>query len=283
MSQLPGVTLSDLCSGARQLVLAAPYIKADALSRLLSNVASDASLTCVTRWNPHDIALGASDAECRAIINLRGGSFRLHPTLHAKYYRIDDVVLVGSANLTSSAMGWSTHPNLEILCLAGSDFNADAFQQELMENSREISDSEFVQWESITSINARVEYEAIDSQPVLDTWIPATRDPIHIELLYSGREDSIASHDEQHAASRDIQALLIPPNLTNEQVRSWATTCLLSAPFTNSVIQLRGVEAPDASRSLADTYGLGLTEARRGMEAVHNWLSFLYPEIQREV
>ena len=283
MNTRPGDMLTDLCSNAHQLVLAAPYIKANALSRILDNVAPDVSLTCVARWSPHDIALGVSDTECRTIINLRGGSFRLHPTLHAKYYRVDDVVLVGSANLTYSAMGWSSRPNLEILCLAGSDFDADTFQQELMENSREISDAEFTQWESIASINARIEYEPVDFQPILDTWIPTTRAPIHIELVYSGREDSIASPDEQYAAKRDIQALMIPPNLTSEQIRTWVGTCLLSAPFTNTVIQLHGVEAPTASRSLADTYDISLTEARRGMEAVHNWLSFFSPEIRHDV
>ena len=139
----PGEVLSRLCAGAQLLVVAAPYIKADALVRILADVSPTATLICVTRWNPHDLAVGASDTECRTIVTERGGSFRLHPSLHAKFYRFDDVVLIGSANVTSSAMGWSAQPNLEILCRAGDDFDAGAFQQELIEGSREISDEEF--------------------------------------------------------------------------------------------------------------------------------------------
>ena len=125
----PGDVLSSVCSGAQHLILAAPYIKADALTKVLADVSPAASLICITRWNLHDLAVGASDTECRTIVTERGGSFRLHPSLHAKYYRVDNAVLIGSANLTSSALGWSRQPNLEILCRPRDDFDADTFQQ----------------------------------------------------------------------------------------------------------------------------------------------------------
>ncbi len=274
----PGDILSSICSGAQQLIIAAPYVKADALTKVLADVSPAASLICITRWNLHDFAAGVSDTECRTIITERGGSFRLHPSLHAKYYRIDDVILVGSANLTSSAMGWSPHPNLEILCRPRDDFDADTFQQFLFEGAREIGDKEFAHWESIAKIGAQDTRNATGGQPRLDTWRPATRDFRNLELSYQGREDEIASFDEQRAAQRDIQALLIPSGLTDEQVRTWASACLLAAPFTNAVIRLHEMEAPSASRSLAETYSLSSTEARRDMETVQNWLASLVPE-----
>ena len=279
MYERPGDALISLCSGAQHLIIAAPYIKVDALAKVLADISPTASLICVTRWNPHDLAVGASDAECRAFVLERGGSFRLHPSLHAKYYRIDNVVLIGSANLTSAAMGWSLHPNLEILCRAGENFDACAFQQELMRSSREIKDDEFTYWESVAKISAEVKHSVPDAQPLLDTWRPATRDPRHLELVYRERENSIASFDEQRAARRDIQALLIPPALTDAQVRAWVSVCLLAAPFTNTVIQLYDVEASEAYRLLAETHGIGLTEARRDMETVQNWVAFLTPEV----
>ena len=279
MYERPGDMLIGLCSGAQDLIVAVPYIKANALAKVLDCINPTASLTCVTRWIPHDLAVGASDMECRTLVIERGGSFRLHPSLHAKYYRIDDVVLVGSANLTSAAMGWSSHPNLEILCPPRDDFDADTFQRFLFEDAREISDEEFAHWGAIAKINAEVKHSVTDAQPLLGTWRPATRDPRHLELVYQGREDSIASLDEQRAARRDIQALLIPPELTDKQVRAWVSVCLLAAPFTNTVIQLYDMEAAEAARLLAETYDLGLTEARRDMETVQNWIAFLTPEV----
>ena len=223
--------------------------------------------------------MGASDAECRSLVINRGGSFRLHPTLHAKFYRIDDVVLIGSANLTSSAMGWSSQPNLEILCRAGDDFGAESFQQQLLNGAREISDEEFHRWEAIPQITSQRERSIVGDRQPLDTWRPATRDPIHIELSYQGRDDDIASIDEQRAAQRDLQSLLMPAGLTTEEVRTWATACLLAAPFTNSVIMLIGMsDLVGSYRALAQTYGLTMSQARRDMETVQNWLTSLAPE-----
>ncbi len=275
MSNRPGNALSRLCSGAQHLVIAAPYIKTDALAKVLADVSPAASLICVTRWHPHDIAVGASDTECRTIVTERGGSFRLHPSLHAKYYRIDDAILIGSANLTFPAMGWAPQSNLEILCRPGDDFDALAFQEELLANAREISDDEFACWEAIARINFPSHLTIIpDGQPLLDAWRPATRNPRHLELAYRGREGEIASFDEQRAARRDIEALQIPPGLTDEQVRSWASACLLAAPFTNTVIRLQNMEAKSAPGLLANTYGLGVTEGRSYLETVRNWLAF---------
>ena len=271
----PGSLLTRLRSNAQNLIIAAPYMKADALARVLAEVNPAASLICVTRWIPHDLAVGASDVDCRSLVIDSGGSFRLHPSLHAKFYRIDDEVLIGSANLTSSAMGWSPQPNFEILCRAGDDFDSWAFQQELLNAAREISDDEFLRWEAVSKIGTSSER---GGQPRLDTWRPATRDPIHLELSYQGRGDEIASFDEQKAARWDLQALVMPPGLSNEEVREWATACLLAAPFTNTVIQLSYTDVPGSIRSLARTYDLGMTEARRDMETVQNWLAFLAPE-----
>lgn len=275
----PGSLLSRLCSGAQNLVIVAPYIKADALAKVLAEVNPTASLICVTRWSPHDLAARVSDLECRNLVKDLGGSFMLHPSLHAKYYRIDDVVLVGSANLTSSAMGWSPQPNLEILCLAGEDFDSCAFQRDLLRDAREISDDEFRRWDAIVQIDARSDGAMAGAHPRLDAWRPKTRDPRHLETSYQGKEDEIASFDEREAARRDLQALLVPPDLSNEEVRIWALTCLLAAPFTNSVMQLADAEdAPGSYQLLAQTYGLSITEARRDMETVQNWLAFLAPE-----
>jgi len=279
MTNGPGDALARLCAGARDLIIAAPYIKADALTKALVHLNIEASLTCVTRWNPHDIAAGASDTACRTLVIQRGGSFRLHPSLHAKYYRAGDSVLVGSANLTSPALGWSRRSNLEILCHPGSDFDPLAFENALLQNTREISDNEFARWESIHTILGPSQLPPTpDTQPLLHNWRPATRDPRHLEFAYQAQLDRIASVDEQEAAQRDIQALLIPHGLTTEQLQNWLSACLLAAPFTNTVIMSQTMDVPDVSRTLATTYGLNITEARRDMETVQNWLAFFAPE-----
>ena len=275
MPESPGDILSRLCQDAANLVLVAPYIKVDALARILAAIEPSASLTCITRWKAQDILIGASDVQCRTTIKEYGGTFRLHSSLHAKYYRIDDVVLVGSANLTNTALGWSTNPNLEILCTPGPDFDVGAFEQYLFKNSREVSDADFAYWQAIACVDLKGGSAAFTENMRVQTWRPATRDPKNLIMAYQGEINQIASLDEQGAAQRDIDILKLPPALTGTQIRDWALGYLLAAPFTDSVIQHRNIDPVIATQILSKTYGLDVTEARRSMEAVQNWLTFL--------
>lgn len=280
MSGNPGDLLCGLSRNASNLVLVAPYIKIDAISRVLTNIKRGASLTCITRWKAQDILTGASDLECRTIVKERGGTFRIHPSLHAKYYRVDDAVLIGSANLTNAAMGWAKKPNLEILCTPGSDFDTNAFEQILLEQSREVSDADFEYWRAIAELDLKSGSAAFAQDTQVRTWRPATRDPRNLVMAYQGRANNIASLDEQRAVDRDIDTLNLPRGLTDTEARDWALAYLLATPFTDSVIQNRSVDSVIAARSLASAYGIDVTEARRDMETVQNWLTFLVPDIR---
>ncbi len=117
-----GILLISNCSEANCLAFPAPYMGADALRRALSKVSPQACLTCITRWHLQDLLHGASDIDCKTNNTGFGGSFRFQLTLHAKDYRPDDSILMGFANLTLPALGWSEQAKPEILCSAGDDF-----------------------------------------------------------------------------------------------------------------------------------------------------------------
>ena len=275
LNALSGDILERIFREAEDIVIAAPYIKANALSRVLANASAGISLVCVTRWQVQDIAMGTSDVECRTIVNEFGGVFELHPTLHAKYYRADEKVLVGSANLTYSALGWSAEPNLEILCTAGTDFDANAFEQQLLDDSREISNKEFARWQSIESIGFQDALLSGGNSPHLNTWRPITRNPENFLLAYKGLIDDIASPDEQQAALQDLETLQVPVDLTDEQVENWVSRCLLTSQFVQTVLQMQNVDVIAAANSLANTYNLNITDARRSTETVQIWHKFL--------
>ena len=272
---LPGDILKGICREAKDIVIAAPYIKANALSRILSDINANASLVCVTRWQVQDLALGASDVECRTIVKELGGVFKLHPTLHAKYYRADEKILVGSANLTYSALGWSSEPNLEILCTASDDFDSNAFERQLLDDSREISSKEFARWQSIEKIDLQSSLLSVSPSPHLGTWHPLTRNPENLLLAYKGLIDDIASTDEQRAAMQDLEILQVPANLTDEQVEDWLSRCLLASQFVQTVLQMQNVDVIADANSLANAYNFSITDARRSIETVQIWHRFL--------
>lgn len=281
MKSVLGDVISRYCFDADHLVIIAPCIKVNALAKILNSAQSFHTLLCITKWNAHDIAVGNSDIECRAIVNDFGGRFKLHPTLHAKYYRMDNVVLVGSANVTLTAMGWAKQPSVEILYRAGTDFDFETFESEVEGDSREIGDEEYYLWESIKSnINKLNSSKNIDFK--IENWNPSTRDPTNILLFYKNRIDEIASFDEQKSAQIDIDLLNIPSELSEENLKNWMLTCLISTPFAQSVMSMLDAKSEIASQRLAQSYSLSRTEARRKMETVHNWLALLAPKILTE-
>ena len=266
-------------AGARAIFIAAPYIKYEAIVRLLSAAAVDASVICVTRWTPQDIAFGATDTECRTFVLARGGKFLIHPALHAKFYRFDDIVLVGSANLTASGMGWSPTSNLEILCQPGADFDVDQFWTTLMADTREVLDTEFSYWAEMEQLRPGAIKDSGRVHGPPRDWRPTTREYGNLELGYLDRWPDIPSSDERGRASRDLDALAVPAGLSLSQFRTWATTSVLAALYTHDVMRFQYLDQITASRELAQLYRLSDIDARRQMETVHNWLRELAPEL----
>ncbi len=265
-------------STAETLTVAAPYIKADALIQLLTNLAPTAQLVCITRWKPQDLALGASDLECRQIVLDQGGQFLLHPTLHAKYYRFDETILIGSANLTLSGMGWRPRANTEILTSPSDAFDHRAFESELLGRARPVSDAEYEYWAAVPigPIEPRVERQQVRQQL---NWRPVTREFENLARAYYGRLSAIPSSDEARRAQGDIAALGLQSNLLPDALRRLVTTSLLASPYASDVLRVQHMDAVDAARELATSYDLPLHLARRDMETVHNWLRELAPEL----
>ena len=247
--------------------------------RLLSVVRDDVTVTCVTRWKPQDIAAGASDTRCRALVVMRGGRFMLHPSLHAKFYSFDGAVLVGSANLTDPGMGWSPSPNLEVLVKPDDDFDANRFWDNLMSESREISDTEFSYWTQIEALTSSREETLWSSPSSLREWRPTTREYGNLELAYLDRWHDIPSADERARAVRDLRALALRTGLPLSEFKSWATASVLGAAFTHDVLRFHHLDQITASREIASIYGLSDMDARRQMETVHNWLRELAPNL----
>ena len=109
-----GEVLETICRmGSREAVLVAPFIKRGALGRLLAKLPDGVRLLCVTRWRPEEIAAGVSDPDIWLDLQQRAGAtLRLCPSLHAKYYRVDEACLLGSANLTDTGARLECHAQL---------------------------------------------------------------------------------------------------------------------------------------------------------------------------
>lgn len=263
----PWKSLLGACLGAQEIVLVAPYIKEAALRNVLTHITGQVRV--VSRWTPQDIAAGATDIACRSLIVGQGGRFYLHPMLHAKYYRFDDRILVGSANLTATGLGYIDSANLEILCEPTDEFISDEFERNLFGNAHEVSDYEFAKWQDIEAIPAPPPNKAVET--TLDQWLPLTRDPNHLWQVYLGRSGRIASADEQRLAERDIATLSVPRRLNRKQFNIWIAGCLLASPFMDSVHRLQDEDDPAAWYRLATDWGISPSNAARARETAQAW------------
>ena len=112
----PGDQIAELISNARSNVLiVAPFMRSQALSRLLECIPEGPNTILVTRWRLADLLAGASDLDVFDIAEARGVELALRHDLHAKLFAADQSCLIGSANITSTALGWRNPANLELL------------------------------------------------------------------------------------------------------------------------------------------------------------------------
>ena len=66
----------------------------------------------------------------------------------------------------------------------------------------------------------------------------------------------------------------MPQGMTGEDIENQVSLAFLTSTFVQAVLQLRDEEITSVSKVLADRFDLSVTDARRGVETVHNWYAF---------
>ena len=267
-------TLTASCANAQEAVIVAPYIKEQPLTLVLNSIAPDASITCVSRWTPHDIQAGTTDLACRSLVLGRNGTFLLHNRLHAKYYRFDSNVLVGSANLTNAGMSIYGNGNVEILCPPPADFDAERFERLLLLKAHRVSDAEFDAWNQIIlTIQSGTPLERQDTAESFDGWKPITRNPDYLWLAYQQRGVEIPTAEQREIAIREVGILAIPSGLTKEQFNDWVRLSLQASPFIESVLATASQTDEDAYNTISQEWNITKSEAERSRTTALIWIN----------
>jgi hypothetical protein len=124
----------------------------------------------------------------------------IHPLLHAKFFRVDDRCLLGSANLTQRALGWVMPANLELLLEAPAETSvlqqfertvfltafeaSEALRDEMASAAKDLQDQglhrRLLSEESISGNGATV-------LPA-SRWLPLCKMPDLLYRIYSGKD-----------------------------------------------------------------------------------------------
>ena len=254
MHHLLGEQLELLCAEvSNEALLVAPFVKEHALKRILSHLGSEVALTVVTRWNPLEIQAGVSDLEVWHLIKERkNASLLLCSHLHAKYFKLDDRCIVGSANITGRALGWNNKPNLELLVEVDYELSGlFNFEQILFASSTAVD--EFIYQQTREAVEALPKATKVDATEVIPeaeisseqltsgstplapiSWLPTTRHPETLFQAYCGEIDNLTRASRDSTAS-DLRFLELPDGLSSESFNVYVGAMLLQCPLISQI------------------------------------------------
>ena len=294
----PGKQLEHLCQTAQhELTLVAPFVKFATLRQLMRSAGDSVAVNCITRWRPEEIAAGVSDTEIWHLFRDKPScSLRLCYNLHAKFYRANSSCLVGSANLTATALGWSARPNIELLVPLDYDSTLERFEQDLVELSVDVDESIYRQFviaaeklqELRLPLDATARHESAseifpEPQEIdLRCWLPVLRTPEKLFIAYEGKLDGLTQAARQGSLA-DLSVLDLPDGLKKDEFVSYLGTLLLQMPLVSKVD--RYVEQPrrfgevraflqhsSCSESMIDF------DATNEWQTLMRWLLYFLPE-----
>jgi len=270
-----GERLKVLLQGAeRQILLCSPFIKVKVLRTILSVAPELVPVSIVTRWRAIEIAAGISDLEVLEVANGRlNTELRLLDDLHAKLYLADDRCLVGSANLTASALGWSGESNIDLLTPAqttDSDVTRLLKRLETAELATYTIRSEMeakVAALDIPVLNERRDIEGEDDSH-RPAWLPRCAAPDKLYEIYRNPETTVVVEGTRQDGLADLRDLMIQRGLSLMKFSAVVQDTLLLMPAFARIID-------QVPQGVIDDGGIALVEEARpdlvGQDAREQW------------
>lgn len=286
-----GERLLSVFSHAENSVrIAAPFIKTHSLERVLATIPDGVALTCVTRWRPEDIASGVCDLEIFDLLQKRqGAALLVHPHLHAKFFAADSICLVGSANLTHTALGWRVPSNLELLVELdthnhGLDQWWDKMLTSCIDATQDIKTELRKLADALQSSGAPISRPEADPEGIQITpvWTPECPRWTGLWETYSGDEDQMPA-SAVRSAKADLAVLCMPPGLNKEGFQKALAAILRYTKIVQEIKHLSktGLTDDAAHMLLSTSCAIPKEEAPRRWQVLKRWLRELYPDEYR--
>ena len=232
----------SLFKGAQHDVLiVAPFIRSRALARLLDSIPGGIDTIIVTRWRIGDFLAGASDLGVYDLAEARRIPLFLRLDLHAKLFAADESCLVGSANVTDTALGRHKHSNLELLVPVprGADSIVEFEKLVLPQAVRATAtfrDHLHDLLDRLThSKTAIVEMEDETATSTLSDWVPKVRNPEELYSVYQGSAD--ISRASRVSMQEELAKIGAVAGLNEADFKAWVSVRMNQSPLIGKVIQ----------------------------------------------
>lgn len=269
-------------------LIVAPFMRSSALARLLDSIPVGTDTTVVTRWRPADLLAGASDLGVYDLAESRAVPLYLRHDLHAKFFAADDMCLIGSANVTDTALGWRSPANLELLApIARTADHIVEFEAVLLAGALRATAEHRAHLEELI--------EKLRGLPVLipgreddgstmgllsPSWVPRLRNPEDLYSVYSGECD--VGRSALPTMQEELAKYGTVPGMSEETFRTWIAASIIQTPLVSRVLQRIDEEGQVTEAALSDLLAeIGADDkeyhTRDVLEILKRWLTYFLP------
>lgn len=283
---LVGEQVTSLFSTAQYCVLiVAPFVRSEALARVLDSVPDHVKVAVVTRWRVVDLLANVSDLGVYDVAKSRSVSLYLRHDLHAKFFAADNRCLVGSANVTNTALGWRMPANFELLApLDRTDDYVVEFENALFAGAVRATPEQRDRIQVLldrlgsTELIHRFDHTTIDLLP--PNWVPRVRNPSELYALYRG--DSDVSHARRRIMQEELAQIGVLRGMDEGGFRAWVAAIISQTPLVAWVVQQVDDGGQVTETELRDRLAeLGVDtnvhRPRDVLETLQRWLTFFLP------
>ncbi len=283
-----GERLKELLAAARhRVVLCAPFMQAKVVETLLAVVADDVTVRLVTRWRAVEVAAGISDLGVLDVANARARTeVLLLDDLHAKLFVADERCLVGSANLTGAALGWSKFSNVELLV------PVPVHNEDVLVLLRQLEAAEFATCAKRSEIAleaAALELETgiwTEGTPVTAgdhsrAWLPRCAAPDRLFDIYENPDTPRVAAETRQDGLADLQDLSIPAGLPEEQFLQAVLAALRRVPSVRRILEaVPGVLSDNRGVELVGTVNPAVSRENATLQwrIVRDWIGVFFAD-----
>ena len=238
------------------------------------------SVKVITRWRAAEVAAGVSELEVFEVCQNRSrAELLLLDNLHAKLYLADNLGLIGSANLTATALGWVDRSNVELLVPAR---RSDPEVSYLLQRLEKAEPATFALKSKIEEAASKLatEFELPEAEGIseiwkdrpLRPWLPQCAVPERLYKIYQSPQNVDVTRDD---ALDDLSVLNLPHGLDPQQFSVAIEEAIQRMPAMVRILR----EVP---RQLSDAEGTSLIsdirpdlserDARTQWSIVRDWI-----------
>ena len=286
MTALGEEVLLHLGNARHDVIIVAPFMRTAALDRLFAHVPDGTQTRVVTRWRLADLLAGVADLGVYDAAVAKGAHLYLRYDLHAKLFVADDRCLVGSANVTDTALGWRSPENLELLVtVLRSEPEVVRFEKQLFKGAVRATVALRDRLAAFLDSHRALQLPGLDLASeamgqMEPHWIPRIRNPEELFAVYNGSTD--VGRAALQAMREDLRQMGIVPGMDEPLFREWIAAAISQTPLIQSVvrhIEEKGEVTESDITAFLREFDLDsqVNRPREVLENLERWLTCFFP------